>query len=453
MSTFASASASSSTNAVTWRSLHPVGKFFIAIFLIVLFEGAVRKWIWGSATIPLLGLRDLIVFLAVFWGFLHRYFDARAIGESILIFWTILIVVWIFIQILSGLQPAIVAAIGFRFWVLYLWFALLCAKALNWQDIEYLFKLFSLTLLFMVPLALVQFISPPLSFINRQAGGDDQEIFTVVADIVRTTGTFSFTAGYTTYLTFVTPVVLWLMSGGLKGSFNPLLRLLIIGLFFVGVLISGSRGAIMTTLFFTGMWFLALLFANKLPKISPAKVLFGLAAFVVLFFLLFPVMERSYEANTQRFENAAESEDTASRVRGMYMGSGKTWDQFTLLGYGIGAGANASRVFMSGSNNGFLLGESEIDRTLNEGGVVGMMLVLFKWLMITGGLISAWKIFKRHNEFLPLSIWLVIAIQLPTVSVIGQLTVHAFILLLLGLGFVSLACWQAEKNKRLGLIK
>lgn len=453
MSIVVSASASSSTNAVTWRSLHPVGKFFIAIFLIVLFEGAVRKWIWGSATIPLLGLRDLIVVCAVFWGFLHRYFDARAIGESILIFWTILIIVWTVIQMLSGLQPAIVGAIGFRFWVLYLWFALLCAKTLNWQDIGYLFKIFSLTLLFMVPLALVQFMSPPLSFINRQAGGDDQEIFTVIADIVRTTGTFSFTAGYTTYLAFVTPVVLWLMAGGLKASFNPLLRLLIIALFFVGVLISGSRSAIMTTLFFTGIWFLALLFANKLPKISPAKMLFGLAAFVVLFLLLFPVMERSYDANTQRFENAAASEDVGERIIGMYMGADATWEQFAVFGYGIGAGANASRGFMSGTNNGFLLGESEIDRTLNEGGVVGIMLVLFKWLMIIAGLLSAWKIFKRHNEFLPLSIWLVIAIQLPTVSVIGQLTVHAFILLLLGLGFVSLACWQAEKNKRLGLIK
>jgi len=444
---------SSSANVVTWRSLHPVGKFFIAIFLIALFEGAVRKWIWGSATIPLLGLRDLIVVCAVFWGFRYRYFDARATGESILIFWTLLIFVWLAIQMLSGMQPPIVGAIGFRFWVLYLWFALLCAKALNWQDIEYLFKIFALTLLFMVPLALVQFMSPPLSFINKQAGGDDQLIFIVIKDIVRTSGTFSFTAGYTTYLAFVTPVVLWLMAGGLKDSVKPLLRLLIIGLFFVGVLISGSRGAIITTLFFTGAWFFALLLANKIPKLSPAKMLFGLAGFVVLFFLLFPVMERSYEANTQRFESAAASEDLGGRIIGMYMGSHETWEKFAFFGYGIGAGANASRGFMPETNNGFLLGENEIDRTLNEGGIVGLLLTFFKWLMIIAGLLSAWRIFKINNEFLPLSIWLVIAVQLPTSSVIGQLTIHAFILLLLGLGFGSLACWQAEKKRRQGLTK
>jgi hypothetical protein len=440
-------------NLVTWRNFHPVGKFFIAIFIVVLLEGAIRKWIWGSATIPLLGLRDLVVVYAVFWGILHRYFDIRAIGESLLIFLTLLVFFWTSIQMLSGFQPPIVGAIGFRFWVLYLWFALLCARALSWQDIEYLFKFFALTLLFMVPLALVQFMSPSSAFINRQAGGDDQFIFTVVGDIVRTTGTFSFTVGYTTYMAFVTPVVLWIMSGGLKDSLNSLIRLLIVGLFFVGALVSGSRGTIMTTIFFTGMWFLTLVLANKIPKLSPVKMLVGLAGLVILFFLLFPILERSFEANTQRFENASAAEDVGKRIIGIYMGSDDTWEQFSILGYGIGAGANASRGFMSVTGNGFLMGENEVERILNEGGMVGLIFALSKWLVILTGLLSSWRIFKRNNEFLPLSIWLVIAIQLPTGSVIGQLTVHGFILLLLGLGFAALSCWQTEKNRRQGLIR
>ena len=443
----------STVNTVTWRTLHPVGKFFIAVFLVVVFEGAVRKWVWGSATLPLLGLRDLIIVFAILWGGVHRYFNVRGIGEAILIFWTMLVLTWTTIQVFSSLQPPAVGIIGFRFWVLYLWFALLCAKALKWQDIEYLFKLCAFSLLFMVPLALLQFMSPPTAFINKQAGGEEQFIFVVVKDIVRTTGTFSFTAGYTTYMAFVTPVVLWLMSGGLKGSLNSLLRLLIIALFFTGVLVSGSRGAIMTTLFFVGAWFLALLLANKIPRLSASKVLIGLAGVGVLLFLLFPILERSYEANTQRFESAGASEDVGARIVGMYMGADETWEHFNLLGYGIGAGANASRSFMPETENGFLLGENEIDRTLNEGGLVGLLLALLKWLLIVVGLLSAWNIFKKNNEFLPLSVWLVIAIQLPTGSVIGQLSIHAFVVLLLGLGFASLSCWQSEKMRRQGLIK
>ncbi|CAN8139496.1 O-antigen ligase domain-containing protein [uncultured Thiomicrorhabdus sp.] len=431
---------------VSLRTLHPVGKFFIAIFLIVLFEGAIRKWVWGGATIPLLGLRDLIVVGAVFWGILHRYFNFRAWPEILLLFWTVLIVFWSGVQMLSGLMPPIVGAIGFRFWVLYLWFALLCARALSWQDIEYLFKLFSLTLLFMVPLALVQFMSPPTAWINKQAGGEDQFIFQVIKDIVRTTGTFSFTAGYTTYLAFVTPAILWMMSGGLKGTMNPLLRLLIIGLFFVGALVSGSRGTLITTLFFVGMWFLLLLFANKLPKLSPGKILLGVAGFVVLIVLLFPILERSFNANAQRFEDAAH-EDVNARVSNMFLGSGQNWDGFEILGYGIGAGANASANFMNSS--GFLLGENEFERTLNEGGIIGLFAILLKWMIVLSGLLISWVIFKRNNEFLPLSIWLVLMIQLTTGSVIGQLSIHGFVLLLLGLGFLSLASWDREKKRRL----
>jgi len=434
-----------------FKDLHFVGKMFVAIFLVLVFEGAIRKWIWDSATIPLLGLRDLLVLAAVSWGILHRYFDFRAWPEILLLFWTALIVFWSGIQILNGLMPPIVGAIGFRFWVLYLWFALLCAKALQWQDIEYLFKLFALTLLFMVPLAMIQFMSPPTAWINKQAGGEDQYIFQVIKDIVRTTGTFSFTAGFTTYLAFVTPAVLWLMSGGLKNSLNPFIRLVIIGLFFVDVLITGSRGAIMTTVFFVGMWFFALLLANKLPKISPAKTLLGLVGFVILLVLLFPILERSYDANAQRFETASALEDVGGRVAGMFTGSDETWEQFSVLGYGIGAGANASRNFMPDTSNGFLLGENEIDRVLNEGGLVGLLLAAVKWLVIIVGLMSAWTIFRRNNEFLPLSIWLVLAIQLPTGSVTGQLSVHGFILLLLGLGFLSLSSWQNEKNRRLSI--
>ena len=441
------------SNAVNWKTLHPVGKFFIVVFLIVLFEGAIRKWIWGSATIPLLGLRDLIVVFAVFWGFTHRYFNARANGESILIFWSVLITFWIFVQVLSGLQPAIVGVIGFRFWVLYLWFALLCAKALNWQDIEYLFKIFSLTLLFMVPLALLQFMSPTTSFINKQAGGDAQSVFTVINGIVRTTGTFSFTVGYTTYLAFITPVILWLMSGGLKSTFNPLLRVLVVSLFYIGVFISGSRGAIITTLFFTAIWFLTHLVTNRIPKISAGKVVFGLAGGILLLFLLFPVIERSYEANTQRFETAAASEDVSERVINMFMGDDDTWERFSLLGNGIGAGANASRVFLPPSNKSFLLGEKEIDKIINEGGFIGLIFALVKWLLIAAGLLSSCRIFIRYNEFLPLSIWIVITINLPTAAIVGQITVHAFSLLLISLGFLSITCWHSEKNRRQGLNK
>lgn len=431
-----------------FKDLHLVGKYFIFIFLVILFEGAIRKWVWGGATIALLGLRDMAVVFIVLWGIFYRKFDFHSWPEIFLFFWTGLIIFWTGLQLIAELQPPIVGFIGFRFWVLYLWLALLSVRTLSWSDIEYLLKFIGLTLLFMIPLALVQFISPPTAFINKQAGGAEEHIFQVVAGIVRTTGTFSFTAGYTTYLAFVTPSVLWLMGGGLKGSMHPMLRLLIIGLFFIGVLVSGSRGAIMSTLFFVFMWFTFLLLANRLPKISGTKIILGMIGFIILLVSLFPILEKSYEANTARFERASNVEDTNSRILNTFLGSDYIWENFDFLGKGIGGGANASKKFKKHHKGGTLLGEWEIDRVINEAGIVGILLMLLKWLSVLTGLWISWRIFNTYGEFLPLSIWIVLLIQLPTGQVIGQLSIHGFTLLLLAIGFVVLTSWRNEKLAR-----
>ena len=42
------------------------GYAFIAVFLIVVFEGAVRKWVASSATLPLILVRDLLAIYLIF---------------------------------------------------------------------------------------------------------------------------------------------------------------------------------------------------------------------------------------------------------------------------------------------------------------------------------------------------------------------------------------------------
>ena len=63
------------------------------------------------------------------------------------------------------------------------------------------------SLLLMTPLVVLQHFSPPGARINSQVDSDEADIFLVIADVVRTTGTFSFTAGYTTYLALMAPLV------------------------------------------------------------------------------------------------------------------------------------------------------------------------------------------------------------------------------------------------------
>ena len=58
----------------------------------------------------------------------------------------------------------------------------------------------------MAVLVYYQFGSAPDSFINKNVV-DDTFVFRVVGDIVRTTGTFSFTAGYSLFVVSVVAIV------------------------------------------------------------------------------------------------------------------------------------------------------------------------------------------------------------------------------------------------------
>ena len=54
---------------------------------------------------------------------------------------------------------------------------------------------------------MLQHYSPPGARINTQIDGDEESVFVAVVGVVRTTGTFSFTSGYATYMTMVAPLV------------------------------------------------------------------------------------------------------------------------------------------------------------------------------------------------------------------------------------------------------
>ncbi len=414
-----------------------VTKAFLAIFFIVLFEGALRKWLFVPS-IPLMLLRDVIVIATVIYGLNRRKFKFRAWPEFILMSWTVLVLSWALLQFIFQIMPFPVIFIGIRAWILYLWFAVLFARVVSRSELIFILKVMLWTMVPMVFLAVIQHLSPVHAFINRQAGGDDQYIFTVAKDIVRTTGTFSFTLGYTTYLALMTPLVLWLMSDGASLIKNYFIRLLFVGSFFLGIIVSGSRGAI----FFTGgmliMWSIISLLRGKYRKISPKTVFLMPILIVVVGYFLAPVIERAYEANTSRIESASRSEDVTSRIISIFIGSDEVWQEFDFFGKGIGAGSNAARSFMPATNNGFLLGENEIDRILNEGGILGLLFEFLKILVSIVGLILSVRILIKGKNFLPILFWVFLTVQLLTASTTGQITAHAFTFLSLAIGWALL---------------
>ena len=426
------------------------GKSFILLFLIVLFEGALRKWVNPSFGIPLLGARDLIVLILIIKATKKRYLKLNKFPEIVVFIWTILVFIWICLHIILGFIPWTVGLFVFHFWILYLWLALVLYRTLTTYDIEKILKLLLFSLIPMVILTITQFLSPVNSFINKQVGSIDGEgVFQLIAGIVRTTGTFSFTMGYTSYLALLAPLIFWLMSsrGFIK---NNLYKNLIILLFFIGVLVSGSRSIIFFTIGLFPIYFFTLLMSRKFKQIKTKTILLSSILIMTVGYYAYPFLEMAYDANMSRVESASKSENVQTRIIDTFVGNKRTWDRFTLLGHGIGGGSNAARPFMSSTGEAFIMGEMEIDRILTEGGILGIMFELLKIILILFALFKTFIILIKYKTTLPFLFWFYLSIQILTTSTTGQITVHAFVFLSLAIGFTLLkrkTIYQLEKAR------
>lgn len=408
-----------------------VAKVFLAVFFIVLFEGALRKWLF-LPTMPLMLLRDSLVLIAVIYGIGTSSYRFRAVPEILMTVWSVIVLIWAMLQYIFQIMPFPVLFIGIRSWLFYLWFAVLFARKASSYDITVIIKTVLATLIPMVSLAVYQHLSPVNAFINRQVEG---KVFTVTSNIVRATGTFSFTIGYTAYMAMVMPLVFWLMTDGTKFFKNYSYRMLLIGSYFLGVLVSGSRGALFLTIGVMGVWIIVVIVSGTYKKVS-SKTLYLLPLMLAVgIYLLIPILQRALEANTTRIELASQSEDLSDRIVNTFLGTDKTWENFDIAGRGIGAASNAAGAFMHTSGEGFVMGENEIDRILNEGGILGFLFEFLKIAVALTGLLISFKILRREKIALPLLFWVYLTIELLTATLTGQITIHGIVFLSLGIGW------------------
>jgi hypothetical protein len=418
------------------RFRHPITTITIAVLLIVILEGAVRKWLWPGSTLPLLVLRDSLVLTGIAIGIRNGWYRLSAWPEAMLAIWTLAISCLIFFQTMTDLEPPAVAVLGIRSWLLYAWFALLCARTQNAEQMERILRLLGYLLIPMAALVFAQHWLPPGHFLNRQADSDEAgHVFTVADGIVRVTGTFSFNAGYGVFISFAGITALALLAGELRSIRKQALRWTIIASYFVCVILSGSRGSIISSGVMIAALLVAMLIRNKRGSIrNSVAVLCVLCIMGALAPLLF---SRAISATQTRFQNAAHSESMSARISNSLFGSDDSREQFTVLGHGVGLGNNAAGVLMGGKA-GFILGEGEPDKILLEAGLFGFIFLLIRWMMAFWGLYRSFALIKRDGIVWPFLLWLFAAESLLLSQMTSQLTAHGFEWIAVGLAVASL---------------
>lgn len=347
-------------------------------FWLLIFEGALRKWIVPQLSTPLLIIRDPVVIGAYFLAIKGGVFPNN-------IFTKIIIYVS-FISFLGGLATVIISdgsltvtLFGLRTNFVHLPLIFLIPKVFTLENIKELGKWVLLLAVPMVFLMVYQFNAPPDAFINRVAGtGEGQQLASALGKI-RPPGTFSFITGAAQYFSLVASFLLY---GLIQSKTYASWLLAIAGFALVLALtVSGSRTAIGSVGIVILSLVAALLIKPRLAlKSYRLLILIGL---VVLGIRFIPFFNEGVEVLNTRVEAAdvaeAGSGGIVSRFFNGFLGAFSNTEQIPLLGYGLGMGTNAGAVILTGKADKFLLAEGEWPRIILESGLfLGLLYILLR---------------------------------------------------------------------------
>ncbi|WP_201278375.1 hypothetical protein [Scytonema millei] len=176
-----------------------------AVFLILVIEGALRKWVLPQASDAIYFLKDLVLLGAYlqYFIFSNRRFAIQNRTISILI---IFVTIWCVLQVFNpSLGSPLVGLFGLRGYIFYI--PLMWMLPTLFQSEQDLSKFLRFHLLLVIPVGLLgiaQFFSPTNSPINVYAPSELKEVATFgvagATQFTRVTGTFSYIDGYAVYL-------------------------------------------------------------------------------------------------------------------------------------------------------------------------------------------------------------------------------------------------------------
>src|SRR5690554_4307232 len=365
-------------DGITTESLLKKGIW--AYFLLLIFEGALRKWFLPGLATSLLVVRDPIA-LFLIW----KAFQKGILLPNPLMTGSILIgIISIYTSLLLGHGSIPVAIYGARLFLIYFPLMFVIGSVFNAEDVV---KVGKITLLISIPMIILvglQFYSPQSAWVNRGVGGDMEGAgFSGAMGYERPPGTFSFTNGLTLFFSFAAAYLVYFWYDSQRIN-----KVLLVGAtlaLLVAIPLSISRSLFFSTLV-TMMFGFIITLANRryLPKTL------GVVAGLVLLLTLLSqtsVFQLGTEVFMARFDSANRTEGGVEGVLlGRYLGglvgavSEGAAGGLPFFGYGIGMGTNVGSMLLTNDTT-FLIAEGEWARVIGEiGFFLGFLVILIRLL-------------------------------------------------------------------------
>lgn len=369
-----------------------MGTLIIWFAALILLEGVLRKWLLTPIEQPLLFIREPVLLLIYYYY--AKDFGIKKIWFLPYVVFSIFIVFLSLVQAIYWEYPPLVPLLGIRFYILYIPLAFIMGEVLNQHQLVRLIRFLLWTSIPIALLVILQFLSPVQSPLNKGLTDNVEGRFTVVNDIVRPYGPFTFVAPQTLWAALMLSIVIISWEKLKQYSIPIWLISMATGATLVMGALSGSRTYFVTAILIMLFYVIAGLtspnIANGVKRLF--YVVGFIASFLIVFIFAFPT---AYESMSQRQEQAVAVEgSTIGRAIDGLTDVTKPFNDVPMFGYGIGAGSNAGNAVRGA--NGLSLGETEWARMVNEiGGVFGYPVVLLRTLFV---ICLAWLAFIANRK-------------------------------------------------------
>ncbi|QSR88587.1 hypothetical protein IT6_09515 [Methylacidiphilum caldifontis] len=418
-----------------------IAHLIIFIYFLLIFEGAIRKWVLPNQGRIIYFIRDPFVLLSYFLAFRYSLWPRP---NFVFLLGIILggmgILLGLF-QILFSEQSTLFVFYGLRNYFFYLPLPFLMERVITKEMLTKLGK-WTLYLFFpMLPLCFFQVISPRSSPINQGFGNDPETTFAnlgVYGDIQRASGTFSFVVGIALFIAcgLAFFMAFWIKMPHKKPIDKILIPLSGIAIFLT-LLISGSRLAF----FSCGIVIIFSLLAGFQSGQVRNTIIFIFYLFlvsVVAAFFATTIFTPIVEAMITRWTGAAGYEGDfleIKRISDDLLRFIENMDFIPFWGLGIGSGSNAFGVL---GNELPIYAEDDWSRHIVDfGPFIGLLYLLYRLFLLFYIGFKCWSATRKLRDPLPLTLFGFLSPVLFNGQISGQGTINGFNWLFAGFCLVA----------------
>ena len=416
----------------------------LIIYLLAIFEGAIRKYIAPQFGQYIFFIRDPFLIYVYILATRFALWPPNRGFFALSVFMCVLGVLLFFMQTgVFGVDNIrlLLGVYGWRAYFFYVPLAFLIGAQFRRADLLLFARV---TLLLAIPigmLVLAQFASPPNAPINVGVAEEQALQFKsvgITVERIRTTGTFTSPAGQQQFIASAFALLLALLLLPRKQSGVVFFALTACGVL-TCLALSGSRGAMLHCAI-VGVAAVSVALVSKNSALK-AKAVFLPAAVVVASVILYPIVfPEGFATFMLRWNAAAGSEggDGGILIRAVLgmVDFVRLISEVPVLGYGIGYGGNASLILnaeVDGVKPGWLV-EADLSRQMVDlGPIFGMGYIVFRMAFVVWLGITVVKASRRSADPLPLLLYAYAGVTLFAGQITGNGSINAYAWLFAGL--------------------